>query len=88
MRSSLAFIIGAGSAMAQFTNSSMPTPVPTGAPDNNAFPSPIGDFKFLGCLTGTFPGFKLIASDDKMSLDLCAASCPSQIMGVVGKYVA
>ncbi|OAA75863.1 Carbohydrate-binding WSC [Akanthomyces lecanii RCEF 1005] len=84
MRSSLAFILGAGSAMAQFTNSSMPMPVPTGAPDNKAFPNTVGEFKFLGCLTGTFPGFKKMASDDKMTLDLCAASCPSQIMGVVG----
>ncbi|KAJ3479749.1 hypothetical protein NLG97_g8240 [Lecanicillium saksenae] len=95
MQHHLTVILAAiGAATAQsFTNSTTaggsPTsgsmmPSPTGA-DDKAFPSKVGDFSFFGCLTGEFPGFSKVATDEKMSLDLCAASCPSAFMGVIGK---
>ncbi|KAJ6783006.1 hypothetical protein PWT90_08341 [Aphanocladium album] len=85
--------IGAATAQS-YTNSttagSSPTggsmmPNPTGGADDKAFPSKVGDFSFFGCITGEFPGFSNVASNAKMSLDLCAASCPSAFMGVIGK---
>ncbi len=85
MHSSLFVVLGAANAVmaASFTNSSMP--MTTGTPDDKAFPNMVGDFKFFGCLTGKFADLKNMASDPKMTLDLCAASCPSEFMGVVGK---
>lgn len=90
-----ALLAAIGAATAQsFTNSTTaggsPTsgsmmPSPTGGADDKAFPSKVGDFSFFGCLTGEFPGFSTVATSEKMSLDLCAASCPSAFMGVIGK---
>ncbi|KAK3191257.1 hypothetical protein K4F52_002847 [Lecanicillium sp. MT-2017a] len=68
---------------ASFSNSSMP--MSTAAPSDKGFPAMVGDFKFFGCLTGKFADLKNMASDPKMDLNLCAASCPSEFMGVVGK---
>lgn len=72
---------------ARFLNTTMtmstPSPSPTPAP-GNGFPSPIGPFEFYGCVASTeqFPTFSVTASLDSMSLNFCAASCPSNFFGV------
>ena len=61
-----------------------PTPTPGPGDGGSGFPSSLGDFQFYGCVSSTegFPTFSLMASDENMSLGLCAASCPSRFFGV------
>lgn len=77
MRSAILAVAAANVATARFTNTTE-TPV---------LPATAGDFKLYGCVTSStaFPGFKKAATSDFMSIDMCAASCPTKYMGVVGK---
>jgi hypothetical protein len=47
-------------------------------------PSSIGDFQYYGCVESGngFSTFSVISSTTKMSLDFCAASCPTRFFGV------
>lgn len=77
MRFAIIAAVGAANlAMAQYSNSTGPT-----------LPERAGDFKLFGCATSSsgFPGFQKVATTDDMSIDMCAASCPTKYMGVIGK---
>ncbi|KAG5983018.1 hypothetical protein E4U55_000970 [Claviceps digitariae] len=77
MRSAIIAAMGAASlAAAQFTNSTGPVA-----------PQTAGDFKFFGCVSSPsgFPGFQRVAMSDSMTIDVCAASCPTKYMAVSGK---
>lgn len=60
---------------------------PTSSPGPASAPKNIGDFQKYGCVSSTagFPTFKNVASTKSMTLDLCAASCPSRFFGVNGE---
>ncbi|KJZ78576.1 hypothetical protein HIM_01967 [Hirsutella minnesotensis 3608] len=47
-------------------------------------PPVIGSFNYYGCI-GLSPTFKKVATNYQMSLDFCAASCPSNVFGVYGQ---
>lgn len=73
-----------------------PTPTPTPPPVSSSVPPPqdglpirVGDFKLFGCANSKdgFPNFLKVASSKHMSLDFCAASCPSRYFGVHNTYV-
>lgn len=49
------------------------------------FPACVGDFEAVGCRGGSLSEFQLTASSDCMTLNLCAASCPSKYFGTVNK---
>ena len=57
---------------------------PTSSPGPASAPKNIGDFQKYGCVSSSagFPTFKNVASSKSMTLDLCAASCPSRFFGV------
>ncbi|GAB0141621.1 hypothetical protein EsHS_00002208 [Epichloe bromicola] len=77
MRFAIIAAVGAANlAMAQYSNSTGPT-----------LPERAGDFKLFGCATSSsgFSGFQNVATTDDMSIDMCAASCPTKYMGVIGK---
>lgn len=66
-----------------WSSRSSATPTPTPGPDGNGFPTQLGDFQFYGCVSSDdqFPTFELVATDERMSLGLCAASCPGRLFG-------
>lgn len=47
-------------------------------------PSSVGDFQYYGCVESgnRFSTFSVISSTTKMTLDFCAASCPTRFFGV------
>ncbi|KFA71598.1 hypothetical protein S40288_03688, partial [Stachybotrys chartarum IBT 40288] len=47
-------------------------------------PSSIGDFQYYGCVESgdRFSTFSVLSSTNKMTLDFCAASCPTRFFGV------
>lgn len=62
----------------------------TGSPKTNPFPRQVGDFQFYGCVSSSagFPTFTKTGFSEDMSLDLCAASCPSsRLFGVFDTWV-
>lgn len=73
---------------ARFLNTTMTTtPSTTPTPPavlGNGLPNTIGDFQLYGCVASTeqFPTFTQTGSTADMSLDFCAASCPSRFFGV------
>lgn len=43
-------------------------------------PEVIGEFSLVGCAQADFTNFKMVAQSEHMSLNMCAASCPSKYM--------
>ncbi|KAJ3478930.1 hypothetical protein NLG97_g8448 [Lecanicillium saksenae] len=43
-------------------------------------PETIGEFSLVGCAETSLANFKMVAKSEHMSLNLCAASCPSKFM--------
>lgn len=56
-------------------------PHPTQKPHHHVTP---GKPKYLGCYGSTagFKGFSLVGSSREMTVSLCAASCPSEYLGL------
>lgn len=90
MRFSTLIALGAcqaGAALAASPTSSSykspDQPKPT-APVGDATPHQVGYFDYHGCvkLSGSFDK---ISTNEDMSLDFCAASCPSPVFGVYSK---
>lgn len=65
-----------------WTKTSSLAPTPSSKP--NGFPGQRGGYQFYGCVKSSegSPTFSRTASDKDMSLDLCAASCPSRFFAV------
>lgn len=90
MRFSLLLALGAGQvALAAYSNETTtsrgrgPQPTQTPPPGGARLPPQVGDFQLYGC-TGSeagFPTFSKIASTPDMTLDFCAASCPTRFFG-------
>lgn len=59
---------------------------PVGASPAN--PSSVGDFDLVGCVSdksGISTSFKMVVATAEMSLNMCAASCPSKYFAVNGE---
>lgn len=83
---SLLLALGAGKAamasqMVQNTTAS--------AASAMSMPETVGEFKFLACASDKedFASFKVVAESEHMSLNLCAASCPSKFFATRGRLV-
>ena len=79
----LALAAGNVASAAMYSNTTSAAPEPT---NPVGFPDMVGPFKFLGCYASSdgLSGFEQVASDNSMTLNLCAASCPSKYMAVFG----
>ncbi|KYK60833.1 hypothetical protein DCS_01971 [Drechmeria coniospora] len=88
MRHSIALALGAGQvawAVTTFSNTTATTAGPTTTPLPGPFlPPRVGAFRVVGCAGSStrFPGFERTVTEDKMTLEICAAACPGRYFGV------
>lgn len=81
MRSTIVALASATMAAAQYSNNTAPVQQKTVTP-----PAQVGAFHYLGCFdssTGS-PSFHVQSSNPRMNADLCAASCPTNLMALDG----
>ncbi|KND86918.1 hypothetical protein TOPH_08435 [Tolypocladium ophioglossoides CBS 100239] len=92
MRCSVLLALGAGQvalAAAPFNNETTtsggrgPQPTRRPPPGGNSLPPQVGDFELYGCAGSSagFPTFRKIVSTDDLTLEFCAASCPTRFFG-------